>query len=289
MSGTSPLHVAQRPLTDRERGERVYRGELIVFKNVAAMTRLIAVADGLIREAFAMLEPEAAQFHLERKDYLERIEDLRKTYGKSAEVKSLCRAVLEEVGADPARNYWDWRHLRVQPHGAAFADAHYTLDFHRDSWASNLYQQTNWWAPIYPVTHERTIAFRLDCWSEEVANTSAGWDIEALRAHRARGAPYPLLPLPTKPVALEGAYRVVIEPGDVLCFSSAHLHGSVPNESGRARFSTEFRTVNIDDMREGQGAPNVDGNAPRTAHDWFRRVSDGLPLPEVLDQGADGN
>ena len=32
-------------------------------------------------------------------------------------------------------------------------------------------------------------------------------------------------------------------PGEVLLFSGAQLHASIPNTSGRARFSVDFRTV----------------------------------------------
>jgi len=39
-----------------------------------------------------------------------------------------------------------------------------------------------------------------------------------------------------------------VEPGDFLCFSSAHLHGTMPNESQRTRFSVEVRTVSALDL-----------------------------------------
>ena len=72
--------------------------------------------------------------------------------------------------------------------------------------------------------------------------------------------------------------RVAIEPGDLLCFSGAHLHAGVPNHTGVARFSIETRTVDADDVAAGRGAPNVDGAAPRVAREWFRRVADHAPL-----------
>ena len=57
---------------------------------------------------------------------------------------------------------------------------------------------------------------------------------------------------------------MVVEPGDLLCFSGAHLHASVPNTSAEARVSVELRTVNRDDLEEGRGAPDLDGRAPVT-------------------------
>ena len=71
---------------------------------------------------------------------------------------------------------------------------------------------------------------------------------------------------------------MVIEPGDLLCFSGAHLHASVPNTSGETRVSVELRTVSRDDLARGRGAPDLDGRAPATPLYWFRSMVDGEPL-----------
>ncbi len=80
--------------------------------------------------------------------------------------------------------------------------------------------------------------------------------------------------------------RLAPEPGDLLCFSGAHLHASVPNSTGLARFSVEARTVDVGDVAAGRGAPNVDGAAPRVATGWFRHVLEGTPLPQIIGDGA---
>lgn len=89
------------------------------------------------------------------------------------------------------------------------------------------------------------------------------------------------MPEPTETVDTASELRPVIEPGNLLCFSGAHLHASVPNTTGVARFSVEVRTVDTGDAADGRGAPNVDGEAPRVASGWFRPVGDGKPLPSV--------
>jgi hypothetical protein len=146
-----------------------------------------------------------------------------------------------------------------------------------------VYAQTNWWAPIYPITPGRTIAFYPAYWSSPVENTSGDWDLEEIRSGRSSA---PLVPEPTEPVDTASELRPVIEPGDLLCFSGAHLHASVPNSTGVARFSVEVRTVDARDAAEdGRGAPNVDGEAPRVAKDWFRHVVDDTPLTAVVVKG----
>ena len=193
------------------------------------------------------------------------------------------------MGVELRRTCWDWLHLRVLPHGEGKAGRRTArLGIHRDTWSSNVYAQTNWWAPIYPLTPGRTIAFYPGYWSRPVENTSGDWDLEEIRAQQrgqvTPGKPVPVVPEPTEPVDPVSELRVVVEPGDLLCFSGAHLHAGTPNTTGVARFSVEVRTVDAHDAADGRGAPNVDGSAPRIAADWFRHVVDATPLSAVLEK-----
>lgn len=58
------------------------------------------------------------------------------------------------------------------------------------------------------------------------------------------------------------AWAAVIDPGEMLCFSGAHLHASIPNTTDVARFNIETRTVCIDDLAAERGAPDLDHTAP---------------------------
>ncbi len=64
---------------------------------------------------------------------------------------------------------------------------------------------------------------------------------------------------------------MVIEPGDFLCFSGAHLHARVPNTSDATRYSVELRTVYADDVTANRGAPNLAGRAPTARSSGFAR------------------
>jgi hypothetical protein len=52
--------------------------------------------------------------------------------------------------------------------------------------------------------------------------------------------------------------------------------------TSRTRFSIDFRTVNLDDLVEGIGAPNVDAACSGTTLRDFMRASDLEPLPDAL-------
>jgi hypothetical protein len=275
------VRVLSGALEDGQRRESIYDGDLLVFKKVPPMEAFCAFTDALIREVFGTTDPVRAQFELDREKYLSRVETLQKRFRKDARAKDLFLAALGYVGVDLRRTFWDWLYLRVSPHGEEHSGRRTAkLGFHRDTWSSNVYAQTNWWAPIYSISPGRTIAFYGEYWGKPLKNTSANWNLEEIRSGRSSA---PLVPEPTETVNTASELRPVIEPGDLLCFSGAHLHASVPNSTGVARFSVEVRTVDARDAAEaGRSAPNVDGEAPRVANDWFRHVVDGTPLTAVV-------
>ena len=161
------IQVFSGPLADGLRRELVYAGDLLVFKGVEPITELCALTDELIREALGALDPVRAQFELDREDYVARVGNLQKLYRKHGRAKGLFLATLGRVGVDLRRTCWDWLHLRVLPHGEGKADRQTgRLGVHRDTWASNVYAQTNWWAPIYPITSGRTVAFYPGYWPD---------------------------------------------------------------------------------------------------------------------------
>ncbi len=196
------------------------------------------------------------------------------------------------AGLAAADTYWDRLRLRAVPSCPTHhAPRIRPLAPHRDFWASNLAQQINWWAPIHPVSASRTILLYPDYWQRKVANDSAGWDFAELKrlAAEGRADTYPLLPTATAPPPAEAALALVIRPGDLLCFSANHLHGSATDDSRITRFNLDTRSVCLSHCRAGIGAPNVDGAAPRVTPEWFRRITDGLPLADALAPAPSGD
>jgi hypothetical protein len=161
------------------------------------------------------------------------------------------------------------------------------VGFHRDTWGTNLSAQINWWAPVWPITAGRTFAIHPALWDVPIANNSADFDLaqvmEKLRTAPETLGPGQLAPRPTAPVDPNSAVPVVLEPGEIIAFSSAHAHVGVPNHTGLTRISLETRTVSITDTRARRGAPNVDGHARCVAPGLFRRLNDGVALNKILD------
>lgn len=268
------LHLRSGAQDDRARSDALFVGDLIVYRRVPALVELAVHVERILERVAGTSEPVDPDV----------IDGVVTAFRGDEATDLLFALMLREVGVDVDLAYWDRPVLRIvppddRPAGAATG----TLALHRDTWGSNVRAQTNWWAPLRPVTPDRTIAFHLGRWDRPVPNDSADWDLAEVTEGRRRGADVRLVPTPTEAPDPAGELRLVIAPGDLLCFSGAHLHGSVPNTSDRTRLSIEVRTVHARDLAEGRQAPEVDGAAPHPpAWHWFRRVADGVSLSEVV-------
>ena len=248
---------------------RAFRGELIVFRRLETLDALLDHAREAAFGAFD--DPVGDEGRLDSGLWRQRATAARRRFMNSDAAPGLLRALFEELGFDPETTYRDRAILRFQPGRAACRTRRLRdLPPHRDSWGSNIMTQLNWWAPVFRVEPGATMEIWPGYFDRPVPNSSADWDIETLRK---AGGDYPLLPEAARPA--EPGEPVLIEPGELLCFSGAHLHASRPNRTGRTRISLDLRTVDIADDR---GAPNVDGATRRTSYDWFHRLSDGASL-----------
>ena len=154
----------------------------------------------------------------------------------------------------------------------------YAFHPHRDTWYSAPFSQLNWWIPIYPVVPENVMAFHPQYWNNPVRNGSRRYNYyEWNRTSRLSAAQHIKTdtrdqPKPEEPVQLDPQVRVVPEAGGVMLFSGNQLHSTVPNTSGRTRFSIDFRTVNLDDVLLRREAPNVDSECTGTSLRDFLRA-----------------
>lgn len=274
----TPIEILSECLDEDERNRRVYDGHILIFRNVGALHRLLGRVLSLARDRFGG-DPARAHAELTAAEQDAVAQALRDDIIGDEIANDRLGDALAEVGVRESDTYRDSLNLRFQPPAAGQESALVApLEAHRDTWGSNVMAQTNWWTPVLPVSPDRTLAVFPSAFCRIIANDSAEWDIEAFLAARKAGTPYPMLPTATDPPSWAQAVPLVIAPGDLLCFSGAHLHASVPNSTSKARLSLEWRTVNGPDARAGRGAPNVDGDAPWIAYNWFKRLDDGARL-----------
>ncbi len=283
-------------LGDSERLARLYAGDLFVYSPRPSTLALTGLARQLIEEAFAPLDPQTAQDTLSVERYVEIVGPLKPRFIHHPRTQELLRELLADLGCDLEKTYFDVPRMRVATSGGYLtAGVAYVLHPHRDIWYSSPPSQLNWWLPVYPFESESSFAFHPRYWNEPVPNSSGEYNhYEWNKTGRANAAKEVKAdtrkqPKPTGPLDLEPEVRVVCPPGGLLLFSGAHLHSTVPNTSGRSRFSIDFRTAHLDALETQGGAPNLDRECTGTTLFELRRASDLAPVPEEVIRLYDPN
>ena len=235
----------------------------------------------ITQQEVGLSDPCLAESILESEEFRHRASSARQIVREHDDVARLYKKVLLEAGVDVSAVFYDHFKLRFQPSDDA-SKTRYMRDLpvHRDTWGSNIHAQINWWAPVWPVAADRTIGIFPALWNVPVPNASAKWRYQELiqRLKDDKSTRYPMLPQCLDPPSPTEAVPIVIHPGDIMAFSGAHLHCSVPNQSGLVRVSTETRTVSAHDLRHSRSAKNVDCDASVSHFDWFHHIETGDSL-----------
>jgi hypothetical protein len=268
-------------IDDASRRQRLYSGDLLVYSPLRESNALCAFARELISEAFGSLDPELAQFDLPVSQYAAILGELKPRFIHHPTSKRLIQDLLTALGYDDHRTYFDVPRLRTSTsHDYLTTGIAYAFHPHRDTWYSAPMCQVNLWMPVYAVQPDNVMAFHPQHWSEPLENTSATYDYQRWNAESRFSAVLHVgrdtreQPKALAQVSTEPDLRVVTPVGGVLMFSAAQLHSSIPNNSGRTRFSIDFRIINIDDAAADEGARNIDSFCTGTAMPDYLRVSD---------------
>jgi hypothetical protein len=268
-------------ITDDERRARLYAGHVLVYSASTESLALVEHARSLIAEAFGSKDPQTAQHDMSVEDFAALLAELKPKFIHHPESKERIRALLASFRCDLDLTYFDVPRMRTSTSNDFLTSGiSYAFHPHRDTWYSAPFSQLNWWIPIYPVVPENVMAFHPQYWGHPLPNGSRRYNYyewnESSRQNAAQHIKTDTRdqPKPEQPVQLEPQVRVVPEVGGVMLFSGNQLHSTVPNTSGRTRFSIDFRTVDIDDVRSRREAPNFDSECTGTSLRDFLRARD---------------
>jgi hypothetical protein len=284
------------PVDDDERRRRLYQGQLFVFSPCPSAVELCGLAREMAESAFHPFDPRDAQHDLPVERYAAILADLKPRFIHHPKAKQCIQGILTELGCDASKTYFDVPRLRTATSGGYLTSGiAYAFHPHRDTWYSAPQCQVNWWFPVYDIEPENAMAFHPRYWGQPVRNGSREYNYYRWnKENRANAAQHikadtRVQPRPEEPIDLDPQIRIVARVGGVLMFSAAQLHSTVPNTSGRTRFSIDFRTVHIDDVVAKGGAPNIDSECTGTTMRDYLRGTDLARIPdEVVALHDDG-
>jgi hypothetical protein len=277
-------------MSDDERRERLFAGDLFVYSARQSVLDYVRFTCLLIDEAFGGRDPEHAQFEMTVEDYAELLGRLKPQFIHHPLSKRHLQAILAEFGCDAGKTYFDVPRMRSSTSdGYLTTGIAYAWHPHRDTWYSAPQCQVNWWTPVFDIVSENAMAFHPGYWNRAVENSSAGYNYyEWNKLYRGPSVsrmvtedPRPL-PRATEHLELEPQLRLLCPVGGMILFSGAQMHSSVPNTSGKTRFSIDFRTVHLDDVGLRRGAPKSDERCTGTTMRDYLRATDFSRIPDQL-------
>jgi len=258
--------------------DRMFAGKLVVFEGLKGAGEVVRLARETVKSTFAPHDPLTVHEKLAAGDYKSRIGEMRRRFTEHDEARLAIEQLLVEAGCAPSTTFRDRLILRtVPPQRELHDDPRLVLPPHRDTWGSGLLCQINWWMTIHDLTQGRTMVVFPNHFSRAIENDSHRWDWRRV----GKDPDYPRLPTADVTPDARDALYLVVPPGALVAFSGAHLHASVANKTGRPRFSIDTRTVDLDHLRQGIGAPDLDHGDVAPACAWFRRFGDGASLQDV--------
>jgi hypothetical protein len=274
-------------MSDDERRRALYEGTLFVFSPRPSTVAICEHMKAMIEQAFAPHDPRTIDQVLPVEECVEILAKLKPAFIHHPETKRLLRAVLDDFGCNPEEVYFDVPRMRsAYPSNYLAAGIAYAFHAHRDTWYSAPFAQLNWWLPAYELLPDNGMAFHPRYFAEPVANNSEIYNYyEWNEQSRASAATHIRTdtreqPKPQQEIDRRPQVKLLPPPGGLILFSGAQLHETVPNTTGLARYSMDFRTVHLGDLRQGDSAPNVDARCTGTTLRDYLRVSDLSPLPE---------
>ena len=268
---------------------RAFHGELMLLPPTPASLALVELARDQIEAAFMPHHPQQAHKALAVTETVEVLRRLKPSFIHDPHTRTRLQCLLLDMGCDPGKTFQDVPRLRVAyPANYLTTGIAYAHHPHRDTWYSAPPCQLNWWMPIYDFDANQGMAFHPRYWQEAVQNTSADFNYYRWNADGRKNAAQHVKsdtrrqPGATQPLDLEPAVRFVVPAGGLILFSAAQLHSTVRNETSVARWSIDFRTVNIDDLVNRRGPPMSDSASTGTSLRDFRRVADFAAMPDEI-------
>ena len=272
-------------LTNAQLRKHIFQGKFLLQPANEASLALCGYAQYLIHSYFDPLLPESAQYHLPVEEFVKIITPLKKEFTNGLDTKKLLRQLLLTLGFDKERTYFDVPRLRVAPADHYLsAGVSYAYKPHRDTWYAAPDAQINFWMPVFEISPEAAMAIYPQYWNKPIENSSANFDYdqwcltERPKAETLLKEDNRQHPLPLEKISNDQETRIAGNQGDLLIFSAAHLHGSATNQSGKTRFSIDFRVIDMEDLEKGLGAPNVDNQAKGSILKDYVSLADFSPL-----------
>ena len=247
--------------------EKVFEGNIFIFDNIPLIKKTLMICDPYFINFFKI--PIKVFLNISNSDINNlngKFKDIQERLKENRLLSRLWSDFFKKLGFDLSDTYLDKVCLRFSPNidQSSIGNLKPTLA-HRDTWASNLYHQINWWMPLHDVQDNNSIFIAIDYFKKKVENNSKDWKYRYLRKKNN----YPSTPFSNIKLTNKEKINLKLKIGQIACFSGHHIHGS--NVGSLKRLNIETRTVCYNDLINYKIPENLDSYGKKRFR-WFRNI-----------------
>lgn len=282
----SAVYVDPR-VSNEDLRKLLYQGGVVVLTHLDPVAEFVEFARAELNKLFSPHDPQQAHRHHTPAELASMLGSWKPAFIHHERSRELVKAIALAAGFDAEETMYDVPKPRTAyPSDHLTTGIAFAFPWHRDTWYAGPAQQLNWWFPIFDIEPRNAMKFDVGSFARRVENDSATFDSYQANKDRLTAAGQVGKDSRSRPHALnhEAADELVLlpSPGQIILFSGAQLHASIPNTSGIARYSVDFRTIDRRDLLSGLGAPLVDVECSGTMLREFASVATDEHLPEAL-------
>ena len=268
---TNLIQLSPKDITAHSLKNNIFEGKILLIKNSKEILKIIELTEQYFNYLFNTGITNSAKlkinYNKENSIFFEIIQN-RIKFCKL--IRKCFSNFLLQIELGIQSTFMDYITFRYSPaSGMKNIGTLIPTPAHRDTWASNIFNQINFWFPTHNVSDRNSIFFVPKYFQKRVSNNSDEWSFYRYKKTKEfLSTPVSNIKFPQNQIV-----SFNVKKGEVLCFSGHHIHGSLVGESDRLNLET--RIVCENDEENYKIPVNLDAMGTVRKNKWFRNLKTG--------------
>ena len=268
---TNLIQLSPKDITAHSLKKNIFEGKILLIKNSKEILKIIELTEQYFNYLFntriTNSEKLKINYNKENSIFFEIIQN-RIKFCKL--IRKYFANFLLQIELGIQSTFMDYITFRYSPaSGMKNIGTLIPTPAHRDTWASNIFNQINFWFPTHNVSDRNSIFFVPKYFQKRVSNNSDEWSFYRYKKTKEfLSTPVTNIKFPQNQIV-----SFNVKKGEVLCFSGHHIHGSLVGESDRLNLET--RIVCENDEENYKIPVNLDAMGTVRKNKWFRNLKTG--------------
>ena len=268
---TNLIQLSPKDITAHSLKKNIFEGKILLIKNSKEILKIIELTEQYFKYFFdaEIIDSKKQKINYNNENPIF-FEIIQKRIKFCKLIRKYFANFLLQIELGIQSTFMDYITFRYSPaSGMKNIGTLIPTPAHRDTWASNIFNQINFWFPTHNVSDRNSIFFVPKYFQKRVSNNSDEWSFYRYKKTKEfLSTPVSNIKFPRNQIV-----SFNVKKGEVLCFSGHHIHGSLVGESDRLNLET--RIVCENDEENYKIPVNLDAMGTVRKNKWFRNLKTG--------------